>query len=195
MNRLKHNDRGQITTAFVMVGTVMVLALGMWAAKLGQATDQKSHVQIAADAAALAGAQQIKKDAPGQILAAITAGGVGDFNCDLGQAAATDFAIRAGASVLTYCYSSGTGIVTVSVASLTNSVSGKPAIAHAKARVGPSLANCVLPKPKPVVPPDTTDTAVCGSQDIPIVIHGDGSPITIVPGFDIGGLFTPALIS
>ena len=94
---LKRDDRGQVTTALVIIGTVLVVALGMLATKLGQATDQKSQVQSAADAAALAGAPRIRPDAPGPIVLAIKSGGEADFTRGLGQPAAAAMANVRGA--------------------------------------------------------------------------------------------------
>ena len=199
MTRIRGNDRGQITTALVIVGTVMVVALAVVVTKLGQATDQKSQVQSAADAAALAGAQQIRSDAPGLILAALLPGGdKAPFNCGMGRAAASDFANRAGARVVQYCYIAGSDTIQVLVYSETNSVSGAPAKAKAEARLGLALGDCVVPTPTPTpTPTPNIDATVrCGDLLIPIDFDGASGGVRIrLSDSEIRGLFTPALKS
>lgn len=154
MNRLRRDDGGQITTALVIVGTVLVVSLGLLVTKLGQATDQRSQVQSAADAAALAGAQQIRHDAPLQILNAIRAGGGGNFVSGMGHEKASELANRGGAQLVQYCYSPLDDTVTVAVDSLNNSASGSPAKAGAVSQVGLALGDCKVPRPPP--PPPAT---------------------------------------
>lgn len=166
MTRLSRDDRGQITTALVMVGIVMLVALGLLVTKLGQAADQKSKVQIAADAAALAGAQQIRMEAPGRILSAIGSGHGGNpfpgNGCiGVGQDAAKDFADRAGAAVTEYCYTPSTDTVQVYVKNRDwdVSVSAAPARAQAEARVGWPLGACDTLVPLTPIPPLPSTTS------------------------------------
>jgi hypothetical protein len=213
---LKQNDLGQITTALVMVGTVMVFALAMVAAKLGQATDQKSQVQSAADAVALAGAQQIAKDAPELAVKSLLSDLAGQvqqdhYDCRAGQVSALDFAQRAGVQLVTYCYELPSDTVHVTVSSLTKSVSGLTAKATAEARVGVSLGECVrrsaptstpsaaqTPPPltagEPGGPPllDGRFDVDCGDVTFPIEVVNGNAKI-LLPDAEIRALFEPAL--
>lgn len=213
MTRLGRDDRGQITTALVMVGIVLLVALGLLVTKLGQATDQKSKVQIAADAAALAGAQQIRKDVPGLVLTAIRDRAMNPFAqnpCGMGREQAMDFAGRAGAEVVTYCYDPDTDTVQVSVESLSVSVSGEKAMAAAEARVGMTLGACnVLPAAPTTSPPPTTSTptttsstranrsvtVACGGLSIDVVLDDSTGVITQPSISEIFDMFEPALKS
>lgn len=213
MIRLMRDDRGQITTALVLVGTVLVVAFGAYVTKLGQATDQVSHVQTAADAAALAAAQQIRNDVPALLLAAVLGGDTTPFNCGLGAGAASDFANRSGAQVVQYCYYAESDTVQVSVAGLSDSVSGSPAKAKAESRVGLGLGPCVVPEaptpasappsppsPAPTTPPppppDVSGEVRCGDLRVPVVIAGVSGVIRIgLSDSEIRDLFTPALKS
>jgi hypothetical protein len=209
MKRLKWDDRGQITTALVIVVTVLVVGLAMLATKLGQATDEKGQVQIAADAAALAAAQRIGQDDLPEMLTAFLGGDPHAFGCrGTGREAASDFAQRGGARLTQYCYYSGSGTVEVSVDSLSNSASGSPAKAQAVARVGLALDDCVPPQPpaRPTQmpttepapappatasttppppatattpPPDVDGEAHCGEATIRIVFDGESGKIRI----------------
>ena len=218
MTRLSRDDRGQITTALVMVGIVLLVALGLLVTKLGQATDQRSQVQSAADAAALAGAQQIRSQLPGLVLTAIRNQAKDPFAgspaCGMGNAEAADFALRAGASVTTYCYYPDSDTVQVSVESLSVSVSGDRARADAQARVGMTLGPCdVLPTPPSTTTsapattstptmtatptttsPPTNVTMACGGLSLDVVLDHAGV-ITQPSISDIFDMFEPALKS
>lgn len=213
MTRLSRDDRGQITTALVMVGIVLLVALGLLVTKLGQATDARSKVQSAADAAALAGAQQIRKDVPGLVLTAIRDRAKNPFvqpECGMGRAQAMDFAGRAGAEVVTYCYHPETDTVQVSVESLSVSVSGEKAKAAAEARVGRTLGECdVLPTSPTTSPLPTTSTptttpstlanggvtVACGDLSIDVVLDDSTGVITRPSISEIFDMFEPALKS
>jgi Flp pilus assembly protein TadG len=217
MTRLRRDDRGQITTALVMVGIVLLVALGLLVTKLGQATDQKSKVQIAADAAALAGAQQIRKEVPELVRAAIRGRVADPFGNmgDMGHAQAENFAGRAGAAVKTYSYDPDSDTVQVSVESSSASVSGEPAKAEAQARVGKTLGRCnvlptLAPTPTTSTPPASTTTTTstpttstpanlnvtvdCGGLSLDVVLDDTG--LITLPNFsDIFDKFEPALKS
>jgi len=199
-----------------MVGIVLLVGLGLWVTKLGQATDQKSKVQIAADAAALAGAQQIRKEVPELVRAAIRGRVADPFGnmCGMGRTQAADFARRAGAAVTTYCYYPHSDTVQVSVESSSVSVSGDPAKADAAARVGKTLSRCsVLPTPATTtstppastatttttpttttIPPNFNVTVDCGGLSLDVVLDDTGV-ITLPSLSDIFDMFEPALKS
>jgi len=207
-------EAGQGTLEYVgmIIVAVMVVALGVLVTKLGQATDQKSEVQSAADAAALAGAQEIRKEAPALILAAILAGGGGPLACGLGRGEASNLANRGRARVVQYCYYPVEDTVRVSVDSLANSAAGTPAHATAEAQLGLSLDSCVLPAspvppttapptPAPTVtsppttppppPPDVGAEVRCGELMIRIVFAGGSGVIKGLTEAKIRDLFVP----
>jgi len=162
MTRLSRDDRGQITTAVVVVGIVVVVWLGLVVVKFGQAIDERSHFQTAADAAALAGAQQIRAQIPGLVRISIEGAGTGKFMSaarGLGQEAAMDFAGRAGSDVTNYSYDPISDTVRVSVIGRAESlVVGSPLKATAVARVGLMLDECQIP--------DTSGDISCGDLRI-----------------------------
>jgi uncharacterized membrane protein len=194
MSRLRRDDRGQITTALVMVGIVLLVALGLLVTKLGQATDAKSKVQSAADAAALAGAQQIRKEVPELVSTAIQDGGASPFVLDPGEMGvkqAWDFAGRAGAAVIEYSYIPDTDTVHVKVESLSLSVSGSKAVAVAEARVGKTLGVCAAASPSPA---NGKVTLTCGGLSLLVALDAAGG-ITQQGLSDVFDMFEPALKS
>lgn len=217
MSRLRKDDLGQITTALVMVGTVMVCALAVFATQLGQATDQKSRAQSAADAAALAGAQQIAKDAPELALKALLPDVGGQHKPDqfdrlVGKDSASAFALRAGARLVSYYYDVDSDTVRATVISL-DSLAGSSARATAEARVGVDLGECepqTLPSPSESPAPsptpgagnpagspplDAKSTVTCGGVEFPIVTDASGNSSIDLSEATISDLFTPALKS
>jgi hypothetical protein len=173
MTRLSRDDRGQITTAVVIVGIVVVVWLGLVVVKFGQAIDEKSHFQTAADAAALAGAQQIRAQIPGRVRLFIEGAGVGAFMPDapgLGQGAAVDFAGRAGSEVTSYSYDPFSDTVRVSVIGRDDSlVVGSPAkaTATAEARVGLILDRCQIPATATSTSTSSSSTSTSVSSGTP----------------------------
>jgi hypothetical protein len=218
MTRLRRDERGQITTAVVMVGIVMTAAIGVAVLKLGEATDEKSQVQNAADAAALAGARQIRDEASEMILGFIEGGRYVRPVCTMGSEAALEYAIRAGATLTGYCYYPELDTVEVDVqSSVPGGVSGAPAKATATARLGLALRDCsALPDkaqqttatPTTATPttatPTTTQTpppgdrpftVQCGDVKIPITLNGASNLPERLDVTVISELFTPALTS
>ncbi|KYH45603.1 pilus assembly protein TadG-related protein [Branchiibius sp. NY16-3462-2] len=205
---MRSGERGQAVTAVVVAVTLLLLGVGFLAfVKYDKATDQASNLQTAADATALAAAQQIAKDAPSAIIDALLRGrGLSG----LGQDAANDFAGRGGASVISYHYYPDSDRVEVTVQSQRKLESGRQETRSAVARTGMRLGPCRLPDaptptptptpppapspssstsgaatPSPTTstpPPDTDAVATCGDVQIPITFPGDGDPVQAHPG-------------
>ncbi len=92
------SESGQAAMWLVLTMAILFLALGVTAySRLVSATDEVSGLQTAADAAALAGAQAIARDAPQAIKDAVRDGG--GIPCGLGRGEAASFAARNGATV------------------------------------------------------------------------------------------------
>lgn len=179
--------------AIVVVVSLLLLAFAMAVGvRLSKATDQASGLQGAADAAALAGAQSIVTDAPGQIVSALVNGNVIPGN--LGQPAAQDFASRNDTTVVSYSYSPSQDRIRVTVRSNEVMESGNREERSAAAKVGMPFTACdpseepdapelpeeepqgpadpadEEPQEDPAPPPveDVSDTLECGGLDIPI---------------------------
>jgi uncharacterized membrane protein len=195
MTRLSRDDSGQITTAVVIVGIVVVVWLGLAVTKFGQAVDERSHFQTAADAAALAGAQQIRKQIPELLQTSLDRSGIGSFMSNasdnvLGQDAAADFADRAKAEVTDYHYDPRSDTVTVFVRGRADSVvtgSSLKTTATAKAGVGLILDGC-----RPPIPPSSPLDISCGDLDIKM---GGGDKIDTTAADILGQFATPRLKS
>jgi hypothetical protein len=95
---MRRRETGQILPGLVML-MLAILALGMLSFKIGKAAVLRSGAQTAADAAALAGARNIRD----QLIALMAATGTADFsrvNQALVRLAATDYAKRNGARLI-----------------------------------------------------------------------------------------------
>ena len=161
------------------------------------ATDEVSGLQTAADAAALAGAQAIARDAPKAIKEAVKTGSA--IPCGLGHSEAQEFAARNGASVTGYCYYPVQDRVEVTVRSQGVLESGNHESTTAVAELGLTLGPCVLPDapepPEPTPTPTPTSTATpsptptptpadvvkqgrCGDVEFDVTFPGDGGPVS-----------------
>ena len=99
----RRDEAGQAAMWLILTMAFLLVALGTTAySRLVSATDEVSSLQTAADAAALAGAQAIARDAPQAIKDAVRNGG--GIPCGLGRSEAQAFAARNGATVTGYCY-------------------------------------------------------------------------------------------
>lgn len=210
MNRKR--EAGQVSTALVVVVSVLLLGFAMtFGVRLSQASDEAGDLQQSADAAALAGAQAVLRDAPEELVQAITAGR--QIPCGLGQEAAGDFAQRNGASVVSYCYYPANDEVRVRVRSNEVLESGQREEREAVAELGLRLGPCDRPS-RPTSssttstssssgssssttstpPPDVEDVLRCGEVDVPVTWPGDGGDITVPDlDLDLDG-YEPALV-
>lgn len=144
--RRRRREGGQAAMWLVLTVAICLLGLGVTAySRLATAADEVSGLQTAADAAALAGAQSIAKDAPSALKDAILGGS--SLPCGLGRAAAQDFAQRNDATVTSYCYSPVADKVEVTVRSERVLESGQRESTDAVAELGIKLGPCKLPDP------------------------------------------------
>ncbi|WP_277453694.1 pilus assembly protein TadG-related protein [Janibacter sp. DB-40] len=181
-------------TLIVMVAILLLGFAMLFGVRLSKATDEASGLQTAADAAALAGAQSIVADAPGQIVSALVSGEV--IPGSLGQAKAEDFASRNGATLVSYSYSPSLDRIRVTVESKDVLESGQRERRSAAAKLGMPFSACGTSQEPPApstssssssssptsstssstTPPsvdDVSDTLECGGLDIPVVWEWD----------------------
>lgn len=210
-------ENGQAPTAIIVVVAVLLLALAMlYLPRLAKASGQADAIQSAADAAALAGAQQIAKDAPGALVSALVSGH--GLSCGMGQVAASSFADRNGTNLVSYCYHPTTDRVEVVVESKNVTETGRRERRSATGSLSLDLGPCELPDPpeqppspstppppdEPGGPPATPPTsppppdvelvAHCGAVDIPITYPGDGGPVEVhLDAATLRTLFRPRL--
>lgn len=157
----RRSQEGQAVTAVVILAFGIIAAVFvMGVIPLGQATDEASQAENAADAAVLAGATAIRD----RLLDELTnlrfdtrSGLLGGLTCGLGRGAAEDYAARNEAAVTSYCYYPARDRVEVSVRMLASSVGqGRTATAAAAASLGLTPTTCSFdddPLPPPPSPP------------------------------------------
>ena len=212
--RSARREGGQAATALIIVFSLFLLGFGfLYVFRLAKAGDEAAGLQTAADAAALAGAQSIVKEMPGAILAAIEhrSGLPGG----MGQAAASEFALRNDASLVSYSYYPAAEKIEVRVRSRKPLETGHYEYATATSRVGVRIGACTVPaKPKPTPPPPPPSplptptptpspappepwktVAKCGDLRVPVTMPpgGTGRPTLAVTEEKLKAWFTPAL--
>jgi hypothetical protein len=160
---------------------------------LGQASDQRTSAQSAADAAALGAATEIRDDLPRALLAAVARlrtqadlpGLLDGLGCGVGGAAAQRYAAANKADVTNYCYVPGRDQIQVEIRSRQVAANGARAQAKAVARLGPRLGACRLTPPAggpaPAPPPAPggptgSVTVRCGDLALDFAIDGTGLP-------------------
>jgi hypothetical protein len=156
----RRGDDGQVIS-FLTVGMVLTLVAitVVLLVPLGRATDQREGAQTAGDAAALAGAQQVRNDAVDELLAGLARKEdlATSLTCGTGAGQAADLATRNGARIVRYCYDVADDRVEVLVEGVRN-VQGTHVPARSVASVGARWGGCVwtddpLPPPAPAPPP------------------------------------------
>lgn len=186
-------DRGQVATALMMIVTIAVLTVTVYAIlPVGAASDESARSQTAADAAALAAATQIRDNLPAGFFAVLRdRDDLLDplpFPCGLGRDAAESYAARNQARVTSYCYSAADGHIRVSVENDESQVQpGAPARSSAEAATGFDPTQCTWvedtppppdpdnppPEPDPdAPPPDTPLELQCGGLTLDYVVDG-----------------------
>lgn len=204
---------GAATVALILTFSILIVGFAvLYTTRLGATGAQASSLQDAADAAALAGAQQIVSDAPGQVVASIQSGN--PWSGGLGQLAASEFASRNGATLVHYQYFPGSDRIEVTVRSNAVLETGSREEARATARLGINIGPCSIPPaptPTPVptfspspgasptptpspTPTSYTTNATCGGLIVPVrMTPGTGVPLLLISAADIKAHFTPAL--
>lgn len=202
----RRDEAGQAAMWLILTMAFLLVALGTTAySRLVSATDEVSSLQTAADAAALAGAQAIARDAPQAIKDAVRNGG--GIPCGLGRTEAQAFAARNGATVTGYCYYPVQDRIEVTVRSQAVLESGRQESATSVAELDLRLGPCVLPEapeppePTPTPTPSPSSTATptptptptpddvvrkgrCGEVEFDVTFPGGGGP----PSFGWGQL-------
>lgn len=166
-----------------LVGMIAFFAYAI--VPLGRATDEASTAKTAADAAALAGAEDVRS-----FLLVRTAGWsfasrdelFDMLRCDLGRSAAEAYARRNGAMLREYCYDPFSDRIEASVAMRDAGVGGEAATATSTASVGWALRSCRWeddPIPPPVPEPG------------PIGVVGELPPIDVVDAVPVPDVEPP----
>lgn len=150
-------ERGAVSMSLMVVVGILLLAFALLVSlRIAMATDEASRLQSAADAAALAGAQSILDDAPGQIVSALVTGQV--IPGSLGQKDAADFANRNDTTLVSYHYSPLQDRVVATVRSNAVLESGEREERSAVAELGASFGACDPPD-EPPTPSTTSSTS------------------------------------
>lgn len=148
-------------TLIVVVGILLLAFAMLFGVRISKATDEASGLQAAADAAALAGAQSIVDDAPGQIVSALVNGQ--QIPGSLGQGRAEDFANRNDATLVSYGYSPSQDRVRVTVRSKDVLESGEREERTAGAKLGLALGPCETPQ-TPATPTSSSTSSPSSSS-------------------------------
>jgi hypothetical protein len=194
-------DAGQLATTVMMIVTVALTAVLVFGVlPLGAGSNEKSLSQTAADAAALAAAEQIRDDA-------LDLFAVLDDKDDIrvpmpsgsGQAEAVVFADRNGASVTSYSYNWLGDRIEVTVAN-NDTVNDRTGVARSRAvaAFGLPFGSCSFdddaappppppdpPVPDPPEPPDSGTTLRCGGFTARFEIDGDTGLLSLETDLEI----------
>lgn len=163
-------DSGAATTTILVVGMVLVLSLlFMLILPLTRGADQASQSQNAADAAALAGAKEIKRT----VLDGLASGNLlvltGPW-ASRGSTEASNYATRNGASLIQYSYDAYTDEVRAHIRFDTAGVEGTARVERpAVAELGVALMQCEITtdelEPEPEPEPSPTETEPVDPDD------------------------------
>jgi Putative Flp pilus-assembly TadE/G-like len=176
------------TVLIVLVFLGLLITIFWIVLPIGQATDQKTGSQAAADAAALAAAKQIGDDLPGEISRALSSasGPAGLLNLlsgvgtGFGREGAVEYAGRNGADVTSYQYSRFGDQIDVAVQDRATASTGGRAVSRARAELGVRLGDCRLTN-DPVRTPSPTPTPSPTATPDP-----DATPAPPPPPADVG---------
>ena len=129
--RLVRSEEGQVTLVLLTFIVFLIIGAGVVAKYAGR-DSVSSEARTAADAAALAGAHV----AVGNVLDELLADSpTFELGCDVGRAAASEYAQRNGASLTSYCFDILTGTARAEV-SVVRPVTGGTKVQTAAARLG-----------------------------------------------------------
>ncbi|MGL4742798.1 MAG: hypothetical protein ACRCXL_00205 [Dermatophilaceae bacterium] len=178
--RTKRNEQGQAVTAVAVTAMFVVVAatLGL-VFTFGKGTSELSTIQSGADAAALAGAQDVA-DSAWQTLDLSLRSTRQEFRCGDGRGRASTYASRNSTALTTYCYFPEADRVEVTTRSTFVTETGRRETARSVAELGQRLGPCTLtassPPPKPSTLPTQprgNTTARCG--DITVDVRFDSA--------------------
>ena len=222
LHRVRGEDReaGQVPTAVAVVVFVFLLALAFrFALPLGQAADQKQTSQSAADAAALAGAKQIKDDLPEAVREALRSIRAPEdllnlfdrLGAGLGRGKAEEYAGHNDASVVSYGFDRWNGLVSVEVRGHQASATGTHSESSSRVQLGVRFGACRLdadptPSPTPSADPPDPDAPPapepsvgtvlrCGDLSLHVTFDGaTGRPRLDTPLSDITDRIKPRIV-
>lgn len=152
------DDSGQVATGLIICAVLALIAITFWVMlPIGSAVNQKSGAQNAADAAALAGADDVIDHVVDDLTTLPVEPFAPDtFFCGLGESDARKLAQANGAHVTSYCYDWHRDEATVHVATNKALPGGQHSRAKAVARTGVPWGDCHfvgLPSSSPTAPP------------------------------------------
>ena len=167
----KRGEQGQVSTAILMSFTFVLLTIAMMAIpNFTRAGTERTGLDSAADAAALAGAQQVQEMLPQIVEAYARSGGESPAVGSIGAESAISFAERNGSHVVMYQYTPVDGLVSVTVRSNKVQENGMQNTGHAVADSGFAFGGrCVLdvPTPTPMSGPVVSTTSTPGGAGEP----------------------------
>lgn len=180
LRRRAEDDSGQVATGLIICAVLALVAVTFWVMlPIGSAVNQKSSAQNAADAAALAGADDVIE----HVIQDVSTLPVGPFEpktffCGLGESDARRLAQSNGAHVTSYCYDWRRDEAAVAVASNKALSGGQHSKAKAVARTGVPWGACHfvgLPKPTPT-PTPTPKPSPSSSSSSPAPTPSSSAP-------------------
>ncbi|GAB4070200.1 hypothetical protein GCM10028777_34690 [Angustibacter speluncae] len=186
LRRRPRGDDGQVVGALVLLVAFLLLALVTYVVfPLGAASNDRARARTAADAAALAGAEEMRTAwLNGPVLPVVLQFPYPPTPLpNDGRAAATTYAASNGSTVESYSFNRSSGVVEVSVRANHTTNENEPvrrATSAAAAEMDIDMTGCrwrngVPPSPVPYGPPTFTDTLVCGAWEATYLItNGNG---------------------
>lgn len=179
------DDDGQVAIALVLLMVFLLLGASVKILMpLGRAADLSERSRAAADAAALAGVQDVRDELVRRLSRPLpNRAAVSDWvGCGSGGGEASDLAARNDATLVAYCYAPGPDRVSVQVRGRTGLPDGDSARpeAEATAELGLRWGTCRWFDTSPVL-----THWRCGSLDVPFVVHPSTGVLTMAvpPGW------------
>lgn len=172
-------EDGQVAIALVLLMVFLLLAASVKILMpLGRAADLSERSRTAADAAALAGMQDVRDELVTRLsLPLPNKAAVSDWvSCGSGGGRASDLAARNDATLVAYCYAPGPDRVSVQVrgrTGLPEAGTARPE-AEATAQLGLRWGSCRWIDTSPVL-----THWRCGSLDVPFAVHRTTGVLTM----------------
>ena len=193
-HRIRRREDGQAVTAVAIVAVLILVAAALGIVfRTGKVTSEVSKIQSGADAAALAGAQQVREDAHGRIVSSLHSRVPRSFwTCGDGQGRAQSFAGRNDTDLTTYCYYPLADRVEATVRSDFVTETGSRESASAVAETGRRLGPCIVV----AVPGSTTGyetTADCGDIVVRVYVDTTGNVTLLTTPSELKRMFRVTL--
>ena len=181
----RRREEGQASTALLLSFTFALLLVSLMAIpRLAKAGTERTGLDVAADAAALAGAQRVQEMLPQIVADHAQSGGAIAAVGSVGSDSAISFAQRNGSHVVFYQYTPQDGRVTVTVQSDSVQQNGQQNTARAVADTGFAFGRgCTVdvdppepaPAPAPGQPsPPASGHLRCEGVDIEVAVDAEG---------------------